>query len=391
MHNWKISEVDSQSLIDSMNIRYDYANDRIITRKRKNSEYRRGWEDSWTSEHYLNIKTGKYMNYPHRRFGEPNTESMFRQRKYRLPASQFQNMIRSSSMMEIGGMNAWKHQIRRMYDVKHAWELRTHCSQEELTSINQPCECGAVQENQASMKCYAYVEPDGTFKLNEPHGNKSKFLDSKLRFQELYLDPTLDFDEDGIRGSMDCIHYGDPRPIDPRFFQPICDCSESWKHMVEPTFNYDDGTRSLSKDVVKFQNISLKQKTCKCIPRRFGNCGCYHVSLISNRDSDFSKASKTVMEERKSNLEYQLSTEVTPGIRKVFLGQSPVHHDTGTRSHWTFRENHSLVDDVIAFINRDYPEPMGKHPVLFTGKLIIQFWVEIFLVHLVVCLIQHDF
>ena len=75
------------------------------------------------------------------------------------------------------------------------------------------------------------------------------------------------------------------------------------------------------------------------------------------------------MKERKSNLEYQLSTEVTPGIKKIFLGQSPVHHDSGTRSHWTFRDNHSLVDDVIAFINRDYPEPMGKHPVLFTGKL----------------------
>ena len=352
-----------------MNIRYDYANDRIITRKRKNSQSRPGWQDSWTSEHYLNLKTGKYMYYPHRQLGQAKTESMFRQRKYRLPASQFENIIQSSSMMEIGGRNLWKHQIRRIYDVKHAWELRTHCSQEEIKSINKPCECGAVQQNQASIKCYAYIEEDGTFKVNEPHANKHNYLDPKLRFRELYLDPTLEFDEDGTRGLRDCIHYGDLRPFDPTRSQPICDCCQAWKHMVEPTFNYDNGTRSWAKDVVKFQSNCLKEKTCKCIPRRFGNCGCYHVSLVSNRDSDFSNWSKIVMEERKSNLEYQLSTEVTPGIRKVFLAQSPVHHDTGTRSHWTFRENHSLVDDVIAFINRDYPEPMRKHPVLFTGKL----------------------
>ena len=367
MYELGLREIDSQLLIDSMNMRYDYANDRIITRKRKISHSRRGWEDSWTSEHYLNLKTGKYMDYPYRNAGL--RQLTLQQRKYRLPISQLQNIIRSSSMIEIGGRNLWKHQIRRIYDVKHSWELKLHCDKEEIKAINQCCECGVVKENQASIKCYAYIDDDGIFNINEPHQNKTNFLDRKFKFGELYTDPTLDFDDDGFRGLTPCFHSGDRKPIDSRRPIPICDCCQEWKNIVEPTFTFDRSTRAWSKDVVKEQNEWLKSATCKCIPRRFANCGCYDLSLSSNRDVDPTNPSKKVKDDRNSKLEYQLFTEATPQIKKVFLAQSPVHHDTGTRYHWTYRENHSLADDVIAFINCDYPEPMGKHPVLFTGKL----------------------
>eukprot|EP00112_Aurelia_sp_Birch-Aquarium-sp1_P019771 Seg4957.2 transcript_id=Seg4957.2/GoldUCD/mRNA.D3Y31 product="hypothetical protein" protein_id=Seg4957.2/GoldUCD/D3Y31 len=283
---------------------------------------------------------------------------------------QFIRQTRSVASLQIGANNEWKHQIRRIYDVKHAWEV-ARLPIERIRLINEPCVCGRIRTTEAKRSMVAYVDSVSgeVIYQNEPEHYYAHT--EKTRFNHLAMESgNVNFQKNtpAQKPKNFVYSFGSREEagssIRTGLFVDASDNEVIYEANHEAERLRRKGIcNELYTDV---DEAEWERDGCKC--RRMPTCGCYEPERFKKLVRD------ETGDETARGLVPRYVDAVVRGEFDLACAEaySRVHMQYGLTSHaftgWR-GGFHSMVDDVRMFLVMDVPDVFGKHPVHFTGIL----------------------